>query len=102
GLMRCAARYLDEPARGRVAPPELTLPDGSRLRASDPDAAARLSRALEHEVTLWPLLPPDALAPSRRGAPAHADMVKELRAIFGRTPDEPLPDLAKLPRELFE
>ena len=101
-LMRCAARYLDEPARGRVPAPELTLPDGSRLRASDPDAAAKLSAALEHEVTLWPLLPPDARDHYRRGAPDHADMVQELRAIFGRTPDEPLPDLAKLPRELFE
>src|SRR5262249_9776141 len=91
-LMRCAARYEAEPARGRVRGPEITRPDGARLHASDRDAGARLSRALEHEVTLWPLLPPDALDHYRRGAPDQADMVKELRAIFGRTDDEPLPD----------
>jgi hypothetical protein len=100
--MRCAARYLDEPARGRVPAPELTLPDGSRLRASDADAAAKLSRALEHEVTLWPQLPADALDHYRRGAPDHAQPIDEMRAIFGRTADEPLPDFSKFPRELFE
>lgn len=100
-LMRCAARFESEPSRGRVPAPEITLPDGARLRASDPNAAARLSRALEHEVTLWPLLPPDALDHYRRGAPDHADLATELRAIFGRTPDEPLPDIAKFPREIL-
>jgi uncharacterized protein YcbX len=101
-LMRCAARYESEPARGRVPAPEITLPDGARLHAGDPDAAARLSRALDHEVTLWPLLPPDALDHYRRGAPDHAEPIQELRAIFGRTPDEPLPEFQKFPRELFE
>src|SRR5262245_21353399 len=72
------------------------------MRSSEPDAAARLSRALAHEVSLWPLLPADALDHYRRGAPDYAEPVQELRAIFGRTPDEPLPNLARFPREIFQ
>jgi MOSC domain-containing protein len=102
GLMRCSARYLEPPTRGSVGAPEIALPDGSRLRANAPDAAERVSNAVEAKVTLWPLLPRDALAHYRRGAPDHADLETELRAIFGRTPDEPLPDLSKLPREIME
>lgn len=102
GLMRLAARYLEPPTRGRVGAPEITLPDGAKLRADAPDAAERVSAAVEHSVTLWPLLPASAREHYRRGAPDHADMLTELRSIFGRLPDEPLPDLSKLPRELFE
>ena len=102
GLMRCAARYLEPPTRESVGAPEITLPDGLRLRADAPDAAARVSAAVEAQVTLWPLRPADDLDHYRRGAPDHADVVTELRAIFGRLPDEPLPDLSKFPRELFQ
>jgi len=101
-LMRLAARYLEPPARGKVGAPEITLPDGSTVRANAPDAAKRVSLAVENEVTLWPLLPPTALDHYRRGKPDHDDMLTELRSIFGRLPDEPLPDLSQLPRELFE
>ncbi len=101
-LMRCAARYLEEPAFGRVPPPEITLPDGARLRASDTGAAERVSGAVGQKVTLWPLLPAEALDHYRRGAPTHTDMEQEMRAIFGRTPDEPLPDFSAFPPEVFE
>ena len=63
---------------------------------------ARLSAALRHEVSLWPLLPADALDHYRRGRSTHEDVDTELRAIFGRTPEEPLPDLRLFPRELIE
>jgi uncharacterized protein YcbX len=102
GLMRLAARYLEPPTRGKVGAPEITLPDGSKVRANAPDAAKRVSAAVENEVTLWPLLPPTALDHYRRGKPDHDDMLTELRSIFGRLPDEPLPDLSKLPPELFQ
>ena len=102
GLMRCGARYLEEPAFGRVPPPEIRLPDGATLRASDPGAAERVSGAVEQKVTLWPLLPADRVDHYRRGAPTHEDFDQEMRAIFGRTKDEPLPDFAAFPPELFE
>ncbi len=102
-LMRCRARCLGTPTPGAAAPaPEITLPDGTRLRADAPDAAKRVSEAVGTEVTLWPLQPADDLAHYRRGAPTHTDVLTELRSIFGREEGEPLPDLASMPRELFE
>lgn len=101
-LMRCGARYLEEPESGRVPAPEITLPDGARLRASDADASKRLSQALRNEVTLWPLLPAEKLDHYRRGAPTHPDFDAEMRAVFGRAPDEPLPDFSVFPPVLFE
>lgn len=47
-------------------------------------------------------LPADALDHYRRGAPEHEDLVLELRTIFGREPDEPLPDIGRFPPELLE
>lgn len=101
-LMRCHARFVEPPTRERPGVPEITLTDGSRLRADALDAAARVSAAVGADVTLWPLLPSDALDHYRRGAPDHADMETELRAMFGRTPDEPLPNFADFPPELFQ
>jgi uncharacterized protein len=101
GLMQCAARYLEPDAR-ELAAPEIRLPSGESLRADDPDAAARLSVAVGTTVTLWPRRPASDLDHYRRGAPDHADMETEMRSVFGRTPDEPLPDFMVFPPELFE
>ncbi len=101
-LMRLRARYLEEPAAGRVPAPEITLPDGAKLRASDASAADRVSSALAHKVTLWPLVPAEQVEHYRRGAPTHESIEQELRAIFGRTPDEPLPDLSVFPPEIMQ
>lgn len=101
-LMRLSARYPSAPASVGSSPAEITLPDGATLATDAPDVGARLSAALEHAVTLWPLLPADALEHYRRGAPDHADFMEELRAMFGRAPDEPLPDISIFPREVME
>lgn len=102
-LMQLQARYRDEPEPGRALPvAEITLPDGSQVDTSAPDVGERLSKALDHPVTLWPLLPAEVREHYRRGAPDHADVETELRALFGREPGEPLPDLGKFPPELFE
>ena len=102
-LMQCRARYTSEPAVGATPPvAEITLPDGRVLRADDPAAAAALSALVGRPVTLWPLQPAEDLAHYRRGTPDHPDMVDELRAIFGRQEDEPLPDLSVFPPEVFE
>ena len=71
GLMSCAARYLEEPGTGDAPAPEIELPSGDVLRASDPDAAKRIGEAIAHEISLWPLLPADALEHYRRVG-AHA------------------------------
>lgn len=102
GLMRCAARYTQTPPVGPSRPAEITLPDGTRVASGDPDVAARLSAALEHRVTLWPLMPPEMLDHYRRGKPTHEDLEREFRATFGRTADEPLPDVSVFPPELAE
>ncbi len=101
-LMRLSAAYPSPPAATGSSPATITLPDGTTCRTSDPDVNERLSHALDHRVTLWPLLPADALDHYRRGAPTHEDFEQEMRATFGRAPDEPLPDLMVFPPELFE
>ena len=102
-LMSCKSRYTSEPsADGPAPPPQITLPDGTSLRPGDANAEERLSAALGRKVTLWPLLPASALAHYKRGAPDHADMLSELRAVFGRTADEPLPDFTQFSSELIE
>src|SRR5262249_57332031 len=88
-LLRCAARYLEEPQAGRIPAAEITLPDGTRVRSDDPHAAARLSDLVGKRVTLWPLRPAEDLAHYRRSLPADPDMLSELRGIFGRLEDAP-------------
>lgn len=101
-LMQLSAVYPSAPADEGSSPAVITLLDGSTCRTSDPDVNERLTRALDHQVSLWPLLPPDALEHYRRGAPTHGDFEQEMRAVFGRAADEPLPDLTVFPPELFE
>jgi uncharacterized protein len=102
GLMRFAARYPAPPAATGSSPAEIELPEGKgRIRTDDPRVHERLSEALAQPITLWPLLPKEQLEHYRRGAPTYTDMSQELRSVFGRLPDEPLPDLSGLPRELF-
>jgi uncharacterized protein YcbX len=101
-LMGLQARYVNPPLAKGSSPAEITLPDGSTISTGDPEVNDRITRAIDYSVTLWPLLPADALDHYRRGAPAHEDMEKELRAMFGRAPDEPLPDLSIFPPELVE
>lgn len=100
-LMQCRARYLDTPPPpGGSAPAEIELPNGEVFATGSSAAAERLSRFLDSPVSLWPLLPRETLDHYRRGAPLQSDMLAELRRIFARTGDEPLPDLSALPAEL--
>jgi len=101
-LMTCSARFEKNPADSGSSTAEIRLPDGSVVSTSDADVNQRISNAIEHEVTLWPLLPEDAREHYARGAPDNEDMMEEFRAMFARLPDEPLPDLSKFPPELFE
>jgi uncharacterized protein YcbX len=87
-------------ANSGTAAPLITAADGNSASAYE-RINDWLSGKLNHPVTLWPLLPADQLDHYRRGAPDTEDFEQELRAVFGRLPDEPLPDLAGF-EELLE
>jgi uncharacterized protein YcbX len=100
-LMRLAAHYEGDPSDpfGRVV---IELPDGTSVASDDPDVDQRLSAALEHRVSLWPLQPAGDLEHYRRGRPDSDDIMVELRSVFGREGDEPLPDLSVFPPVIME
>lgn len=96
GLMQFAARA------GADGHATITLPDGAETATDRPDVHERVSAALGHEVRLESLRPRTDVDHYRRGAPDADDMVDELRGIFGREADEPLPDLSVFPPEIVE
>ena len=101
GLMKLAAEYPEPPPSEGSGPATIRFEDGSSAGTGDSDISERVSAALDHPVTLWPLVPEGDGSHYRRGAPDHEDMETELRAMFGREPGEPLPDLGIFPPELM-
>jgi hypothetical protein len=101
-LLRCRARYVEEPRPGFVPPAEIELPDGRRVRSDAAEAAAVLSELVGRRVTLWPIQAPEKRDHYRRASEPGIDFETELRSIFGRLPDEPLPDFSVFPPEIFE
>jgi uncharacterized protein YcbX len=95
-LMTLAARDTGD---GHV---EITLPDGTTTSTSASDVDAVVSAAIDHPVRLDALRPADDLDHYRRGGPDSEDMMVELRGIFGREDEEPLPDLSIFPPEIVE
>jgi hypothetical protein len=100
--MQLSAAYVVEPTEHGSDPAEVTLADGEVIRTDDQNINARLSQALDHKVTIWPIMPKEQLDHYRRGAPDSDDLETELRQVFGRTADEPLPDLSIFPPEILE
>jgi uncharacterized protein len=80
----------------------ITLPDGTEVATDHPEVDQRVSEALGHPVRLESLRPATDLDHYRRGAPDSSDMMVELRDIFGREGDEPIPDLSVFPPEIAE
>lgn len=80
------------------APPEIELPDGERFRADDPRAAERISEALSHPVTIWPVGatpdPPDEVE-------GVEDLEADFRAAMGREGSEPNPDFSAMPEDMM-
>jgi MOSC domain-containing protein len=123
-LMQCASEYREEPSNENIPHVNIKFPDGSSVASDDPEIDARLSAALGRQVKLWPRQPASNKDHYRRpGAAARiiaplADIPgfrallptltklpsidATLRAGFSRTPEEPVPDISKLPKELFE
>ena len=101
-LMHLSAACIVEPTEYGSDPAAVTLADGEVIRTDDQNINARLSQALDHKVTIWPVMPKEQLDHYRRGAPDSNDLETELRQVFGRTADEPLPDLSIFPPEILE
>jgi uncharacterized protein YcbX len=101
-LFHCAATYREEPSESRIPHVQMRLPDGTTIGSDHPEVAARLSALLGRTVTLWPRQPETNTEHYRRGAPDNPDIQAELREIFARTPDEPIPDLSVFPKEIME
>lgn len=101
-LMDCAARYIDEPAPQGSSPAEVTLPTGEVFGAGDEALPGKLTEVIGSPVTFWPLMPESQRDHYKRGAPVLADRRAEFRRLFGRTEDEPMPDVSKFPPELVE
>ena len=95
-LMRLAAAHAID---GGVT---ITLPDGAVVHSGEDGVNAALSAALGQSVSLWSLQPATDLDHYRRGPGVSADIMVELRDMFGREADEPLPDFSKFPPELGE
>lgn len=101
-LMKCQAHYVSEPSAAEIPAAEITLPDGTKFKTGAPEANQKLSNLLGRPVTLWPIQPETARDHYRRSAPDNPDMMQELRQIFGRLEDEPIPDLAQFGPEILE
>ena len=102
-LLSMSASFTSEPTAQVVSPEvQITLDDGRSVSSSDPRVNETLSAAVNAPVSLWPLLPADQLEhylrpPMEEGTDPEA----YFREVFARSEDEPLPDLAAFPEELF-
>jgi uncharacterized protein YcbX len=88
-LIRCQARYLEEPDAASTPTVEITLPDGDRVTSTDPDVNDRLSAVVGREVTLWPRQPATSRDHFRRKI-ALDD--KEMRESLLLEADESIPE----------
>jgi len=101
-LLHCIAVYLREPNADDAPPAQITLPNGTTFRSDSAEANARLSELLGRSVSLWPLQPPSERDFLKRAAPDNPDMIAEMRQVFGRLENEPLPDFSTLPPQILE
>jgi uncharacterized protein YcbX len=123
-LMQCAARYRENPADGKIPHVDIIFPDGTQIGSDDTHINSQLSNLIGKQLTLWPLQPASDTAHYRRaGASARiagrlsrlsgfrlllptltsfGTMNRQLREVFSRESTEPIPDISKLPAEVFE
>jgi uncharacterized protein YcbX len=98
-LMRCQARYLEEPGSGGVTPVAITFPDGETLTSLDAGIHDKLSALTGIEARLWPLQPAADVEFYKR---FPQDPEAFMAEVFQREDGEPLPDLSVLPEVLIE
>ena len=92
-LMQCRAEYLSEPTSGKIPEVRFELPDGSTTDSQDEGVNEKLSNVVGKPVRLYPRQPANDLDYYRRKEKVDKESSREL---FGRLPDEPLPDLRKM------
>lgn len=80
----------------------ITLPDGSTTSSRSSDAGAVLSAHLGQPVSRWARPSAADLDFYRRAPFTGDDLMAELRSIFAREDDEPLPDFGKFPEVSME
>ena len=97
-LMQFSARFINDGSHHVV----ITLPNGKEVTSNDEAVDDVLSEALGSSVSLNSLPEDGSLEHFRRGAADSTDVMDELRGIFGREPDEPLPNFAVFPPEVAE
>jgi len=96
GIVKLAAAYTSD---GGVL---VTVPGGSTIASTSTDVDEHLSAAVGHPVSLSAKPEASATDHWRHGKPDSDDMMANLRTIFGRLPDEPLPDFSVFPPEMLE
>ena len=123
-LMQCAALYREHPTNGTIPHVDITLPCGKTIGSDDPVVNSRLSEVLGKSVTLWPLQPASNKTHYRRAQvgsrlagrlsqfsafravlptlTSFGSMKAQLREMFSREEDEPIPDISILPPEVLE
>ncbi|HEY5883737.1 MAG TPA: MOSC N-terminal beta barrel domain-containing protein [Pyrinomonadaceae bacterium] len=123
-LMKCGARYVDEPSNGGIPNVRITFPDGTEIGSDDPRINSRLSDVFQKSVTLWPRQPATnkehfrrrsasarLMAPLLRTSGFRSMLPKltklpglnsQLRGLFSRESNEPVPDISLLPAEVLE
>ena len=97
-LMQFSAERVD-PARRTV---KITAPNGESFLTNEADSSDKLSSLLGHRVVLEELPDASDVEHFRRGPSDTDDVLAEMRAVFGRTEDEPLPDFSIFPPEVME
>lgn len=81
---------------------QITCPDGTVTSSADPHVNSTLSHVLQHNVQLESLPADNNPEHFRRGPSDGSDPLTELRRVFGREEDEPLPNFAAFPPEIAE
>ena len=97
-LMQFSAERVD-PAQHTV---KITAPNGESFLTNEADSSDKLSSLLGHRVVLEELPDASDVEHFRRGPSDTDDVLAEMRAVFGRTEDEPLPDFSIFPPEVME
>ena len=98
-LLQLEARYLEQP-RGAATPRvAIALERGREIASSDRDVSAALSERLGRRVTLCPRRPASDREHYRRAEPI-TDFEASIREGSELLPDEPTPDLGRIPADL--